>query len=116
MTFLEMMFLSIFLLMILMGIGLIFSSVVKSDASIPLMIQLFSLPQIMLAGTFFPIEVFPTWLQACCKILPLTHFNIAMRKLSFEGANLIDCWKELSALGIWLAIVYVVVWKVFRWE
>lgn len=115
-TFLQMVLLSFILLMILMGVGLIFSSVVKSDSSIPLLINIFSLPQMLLGGTFFPITVFPKWLQNLCQVLPLTHFNIAMRKISFTGSNLIECWPQIGVLFIWMAVVYIIVYKVFKWE
>lgn len=115
-TFLEMLILSAVLLFLLMGVGLIFSSIVKSDTSIPLLINVFSLPQMMLGGTFFPVEVFPKWLQNCCQILPLTHFNIAMRRLSFNGYHLYDCLPQLGVLGLWIVVVYFIVYKVFKWE
>ncbi len=115
-TFLEIVLLSIFLLFILMGVGLIFSSFAKTDNLIPLMINIFSLPQILLSGTFFPIEVFPTWLQTCCKILPLTHFNTAIRKIAFEGAHLWNCGFELGIMAIWCVVVYFIAGKVFKWE
>lgn len=115
-TFVQMLIMTVYMLFLLMGVGLIFSSIVKSDTSIPLLINLFGFPQMLLSGTFFPIEVFPKWLQAICHILPLTQFNDAMRKLSFEGLTLIDCWKEIGILGIWMAVVYVVLVKVLKWE
>ena len=115
-TFIEMVSLSILFLMMLMGVGLIFSSIVKNDTMIPLMINIFSLPQMLLAGTFFSISVFPEWLQTCCKILPLTHFNLAMRKISFEGASIFECWQNIGALGLWTVGIYFIVWKVFKWE
>src|SRR3989337_1229811 len=58
-TFIEMVLLSMVMLFLLMGVGLIFSSVAKSDAIIPLFINLFGFPQMLLSGTFFPITVFP---------------------------------------------------------
>jgi ABC-2 type transport system permease protein len=115
-TFLQMVLLSFILLLLLMGVGLIFSSIVKSDSSIPLLINVFSLPQMLLGGTFFSINVFPGWLQSFCKILPLTHFNIAMRKISFSGAGLLECWPNIGVLFIWLFVVYLIVYKVFKWE
>lgn len=116
-TFLEMTLMSVVMLLLLLGVGLIFSSVVKSDTSIPLLINLFAFPQMLLAGTFFPIDVFPGWLQVICRnVLPLTQFNDAMRKLSFTGLHLWDCWKELGILGIWMVIVYAIAIKVFKWE
>ncbi len=115
-TFIEIMFLSFFLLLTLMGVGLIFSSIVKTDSTIPLLINLFSLPQILLSGTFFSISVFPTWMQILCKTLPLTHFNIAMRKISFEGLGILDCWDNVGVIAIWFVVVYVLVYKYFKWE
>lgn len=115
-TFLEIIFMTIVMLFHLMGVGLIFSSVVRSDTSIPLLINLFGFPQMMLSGTFFPIEVFPGWLQTVCRILPLTQYNDAIRKISFEGLHITDCLKELGILGIWMAITYVILIRVLKWE
>ncbi|CAN5441836.1 ABC transporter permease [soil metagenome] len=115
-TVLDMLLLSIIMLFLLMGIGLIFSSIVKSDSTIPLLINIFSLPQILVAGTFFPIEVFPKWMQNVVQILPLTHFNAAMRKIAFEGASIIDVWIPVTVLLVWCIVVYAVAVKIFKWE
>lgn len=116
-TFMEMTLLSIYMLFLLLGVGLIFSSIVKSDTSIPLFINLFAFPQMLLAGTFFTIEVFPKWIQTISLyILPLTQYNDAMRKISFTGLHLWDCGKELGILSIWMAVIYFITIKVFKWE
>lgn len=115
-TFFEMIVLTIYMLFLLMGVGLIFSSIAKTDTSIPLLINLFGFPQMLLSGTFFPISVFPQWLQNLCQALPLTQFNNAMRKISFEGLHLYDCWKEIGILGIWMIVIYFITSKVMRWE
>lgn len=115
-TFANMLLISIVMLFLLMGIGLIFSSVTKTDSTIPLLINIFSLPQILLAGTFFPVDVFPKWLQNLCQILPLTHFNTAMRKIAFEGASLFDCGFQLGILALWIVLVYALAVKIFKWE
>ncbi|HNC38580.1 MAG TPA: ABC transporter permease, partial [Chitinophagaceae bacterium] len=86
------------------------------DTSIPLLINLFGFPQMMLSGTFFPIDVFPTWLQEICKLLPLTQYNDAIRKISFEGLHITDCLKELGIMGIWIAVIYIILGKVLKWE
>ncbi len=116
-TFIEMTLLTVVMLLLLLGVGLIFSSIVKSDTSIPLLINLFAFPQMLLSGTFFPIDVFPHWLQMICRYgLPLAQYNDAMRKISFTGLHLWDCWKELGILGIWIVLVYFIAIKVFKWE
>lgn len=115
-TFIEMLLMALYMLFLLMGVGLIFSSIAKSDSSIPLLINMFGFPQILLSGVFFPISVFPQWLQHICQLLPLTPFNNALRKISFEGLHLYDCWREIGILGIWIIIVYAIVIKVMKWE
>ncbi len=104
------------MLFLLMGVGLIFSSIVKSDTSIPLLINLFGFPQMMLSGTFFTIEVFPKWLQEVCRVLPLTQYNDAVRKISFEGLSILDCGREIGILAIWMVFIYFIAGKVIKWE
>lgn len=115
-TFVEMLTLSILMLSLLMGVGLIFSSIVKTDTALPLLINLFGFPQMLLSGTFFPVTVFPKWLQDICYFLPLTQFNNAIRKISFEGLHLFDTWIEIGILGIWIVITYVILVRIIRWE
>ena len=114
-TFIEMVLVSVFMLFLLMGVGLIISSIAKTDTSLPLMINLFGFPQMLLSGTFFSTSVFPQWMQDICFFLPLTQFNNAMRKISFEGLHLFDTWKEIGILGIWIVIIYMILIKVIRW-
>lgn len=115
-TFLEIMLLSFVALILFMGFGFIVSSVAKNESTIPPFANLITLPQFLLAGTFFSIEAFPSWLQPICRVLPLTHFNNAMRNIAFEGASLGSCWKELGILGIWTVVVYAIAFKTFKWE
>ena len=78
--------------------------------------NLITLPQFLLAGTFFPIDRFPSWLQVIAKVLPLTHLNIAMRSVAFEGANLWDVKTEIGILLLWGVVAYALAIKFFRWE
>lgn len=115
-TFAEIMVLSFIALLVFMGFGFIVSGLAKNESSIPPLANIVTLPQFLLAGTFFSIEAFPSWLQPLCKALPLTYFNDAMRKIAFEGASLLDCWPQVGVLLIWGIIVYLAAIKIFRWE
>lgn len=115
-TFFEMMLLSVVMLFLLMGVGFIFGSIVKTDAPLPLLINLFGFPQMLLSGTFFPITVFPPWLQDICYFLPLTQFNNAMRKIAFDGLHIWNCGEELGILAIWIVIIYAIMVKLLRWN
>ncbi len=115
-TLAEMLFLSFLGLLVFMGFGLIISSLAKTDSSIAPFANLITLPQFLLAGTFFSIAAFPKWLQPISKVLPLTHLNNAMRSVAFEGLNLWDVRFEIGVLLLWGIVVYAVATKVFRWE
>lgn len=115
-TFLEILALSFLALVVFMGFGFVVSSLAKNESSIPPFANLFTLPQFLLAGTFFSIDIFPSWLQPICRVLPLTHFNDAMRQIAFEGAHLADCGKQIGILSIWGVAIYALAIKVFKWE
>ncbi len=127
-TFLEMLFISFFGLVIFMGFGFIISGIAKNDSTIPAFANLVIMPQFILAGTFFPVEVFPKWLQHISNILPLTHFNTLMRSIAFEGKHFWEVSKAMKLFSfeihlplilillLWAIIVYVIAIKVFKWE
>lgn len=115
-TFLELLLLSLIGLAVFMGFGFVVSGLAKNESSIPPFANLFTLPQFLLAGTFFPIDNFPSWLQPLCRFLPLTHLNDAMRNVAFEGARISDCGPQLGVLAVWGAVAYAIAIKVFKWE
>lgn len=115
-TFIELLVLSFIGLLVFMAFGFVVSGIAGSESAIPPLANIVTLPQFLLAGTFFPIDNFPAWLQPLCKILPLTHLNDAMRNVAFEGAHLTDCWKQLGILAIWAVVGYILAIKVFKWE
>lgn len=115
-TFLELLLLSFIGLAVFMGFGFVVSGLAKNESSIPPFANLFTLPQFLASGTFFPIDNFPGWLQPFCKILPLTHLNDAMRNVAFEGARLTDCGVQLGVLAIWGIVCYSIAIRVFKWE
>lgn len=115
-TFFQMMVLSFIGLLVFMAFGFIVSGLATSDSTIPPFANLITLPQFLLAGTFFPVDRFPGWLQIIAKVLPLTHLNTAMRSVAFEGLSLWDVKTEIGILLLWGMVAYALAIKVFRWE
>jgi len=115
-TFIELLVLSFIGLVVFMGMGFIVSGIAKNDSTIPPFANIITLPQFLICGTFFPIDVFPKWLQWIANILPLTHLNNALRDVAFEGKNLWNERNEIFILLLWGVIVYAVAVKVFKWE
>lgn len=115
-TFLQMLLISAIGLLVFMGFGFIISSLARSESSIPPLSNIVTLPQFLLAGTFFPIDNFPKWLQPLCRSLPLSWLNDALRKTAFDGASLWDLRFDLLVLFGWGILVYAIASRIFKWE
>jgi len=115
-TFLEMMALCCFGLVIFLGMGFIISSIAKNESLIPPLANMITMPQLLLSGVFLSTSNFPDWMQPICNALPLTQLNNALRAIAFQGKSFIDVWQPILILGIWGILVYVIAVKVFRWE
>lgn len=115
-TFFELLILCALGLIVFMGFGFVVSGMARNETMIPPFANLITLPQFLLAGTFFSVDTFPSWLQPVCHVLPLTHLNNAMRNIAFEGSHIIDCGKEIGILVLWGILIYGLAVKVFKWE
>lgn len=115
-TFINMLLICALGLLIFMSFGFIISGVAKSEATIPPLSNLITLPQFLLAGTFFSIEAFPAWMQPISKALPLTYLNDALRQVAFDGASLWDVRMDIGVLLLWGLIGYFAASRVFKWE
>lgn len=103
-------------LLVFMSFGFVISGLAKSDASIPPLANIFTMPQFLLAGTFFSIDVLPNWLAFFAKLMPLTAFNNAVRAIAFDGANLWMVKGDILLLLVWGVIGYALATKLFKWE
>ena len=115
-TFFEMLFFSLFGMIVFMGIGFTISSVVQNESSIAPVANTITLPQILLCGLFFPIENYPHWLQFFCKMLPLTFLVDGLRKIAFEGTHIWQMPVELTGIFCWTVVISFITIRVFRWE
>lgn len=115
-TLLQMLLLSALGLIIFMGFGFVISGIAKSESVIPPLANVITLPQFLLSGTFFPIDVFPGWLQVIGKALPLTYLNNALRKVAFEGEGFAGISGDLLILSAWGVLAFFAATRFFRWE
>jgi ABC-2 type transport system permease protein len=115
-TFVNMLLICALGLLVFMSFGFIISGVARSEATIPPLSNLITLPQFLLAGTFFSIEAFPSWMQPVSKALPLTYLNDALRQVAFDGASLWDVRMDIGVLLLWGVIGYFAASRVFKWE
>lgn len=115
-TFLNMLAVSALGLIVFLGFGFVVSNISKNVNSVPAIANLITLPQFLLAGTFFPIDNFPTWLQPISRALPLTYLNDALRKIAFDGANIFTLSTDMFILCGWGVAIYALAIIFFKWE
>src|SRR5258708_25641006 len=71
------------------------------------LVNLITLPQFPLSGTFFPTDSLPNWLQPIANNLPLSYFNMAVRKITTEAEPLSATFPYLVGLIAWGAVMYL---------
>ncbi len=115
-TFMALMALSALSIMVFMGFGFVVSNVAKNESVIPAFSNIITLPQFLLAGVFFPISVFPAWLQPLASALPLAFLTDALRKVSFEAASFGAISWDVLWLCVWGVVLYAIASRIFKWE
>jgi len=89
-----------------LALGLLISTVARSQFQSMQMIMFFFLPNILLSGFMFPFEGMPRVAQIFAEFLPLTHFVRMVRGIILRGADLrevsYEAWPLLAFFVITL--------------
>lgn len=106
----------VFSLVLILGIGLAIGGWAKNERQAAPLANIVVFPMMFLSGTFFPRFGFPEWLQKLTDLFPLTPVIDGARLITTEGLHLTQIGSQLGIMAIWLVIVYVIAFRVFRWE
>ena len=87
-----------------------FSAAQENDYYFALLFRFGVLPAFLFAGTFFPVDQLPAWIQPLAWVTPLWHATTAARQLTLGTPD----WLEIAghcaylllwaAAGVWLAV------------
>lgn len=108
-------FLVLSIIMIL-GIGLALGGWAKNERQVAPLANAIIFPMMFLSGTFFPRFLMPEWLQNISAFLPLTPVIDGIRLITTEGMHLIQILPQIGLVLGWMVIIYVIAFRVFRWE
>lgn len=100
----------------LFGIGLALGGWAKNENQAAPLAQVVTLPMMFLSGVFFPTFLMPEFLQGITKFIPLTPTIDSIRLIITENASLADLAPQLGIMFGWTIVVYIIAFKVFRWE
>ncbi len=112
-SFIIMVILGTFLMF---GFGLAIGGWAKNENQAAPLANLLAFPMMFLSGTFFPRFIMPQWLQSLSSLLPLTPIIDSFRYILTEGKTIFDLGPQLALIGIWTIVIYIIAFRVFRWE
>lgn len=87
-------------LMYALGIGILVSSVSKTQFQAYQLSWAPQIPAVLLSGFFFPVEAMPRLAQYISYFIPLTYFLHMIRGIMLKGVGLEYLWKDVAILGI----------------
>ena len=96
--------------------ALLCASRAHSMAMISGIINLISLPMIMLSGVFFSTSNLPQWLERIVNYLPLTALVNALRKVALEGQGIMALHFEIGIMAFYLVATATAATMAFLWR
>ncbi|MDD4436755.1 MAG: ABC transporter permease [Tissierellia bacterium] len=81
-----------------LGVGLVISTVSKSQLQAMQLSMFMIMPNILLSGYMFPREAMPKIIQSISNVLPLTYFTKVLRGIILKGNGLAELYKEFFIL------------------
>lgn len=96
----------------LVSLGLILACRGTNEELTNGIINFISWPMMFLSEVWFSIEGATTWVKSAAKVLPLTHFLTALRKIINDGATLSDVSHEMTILLV-MGLVFLTIGSIF---
>ena len=101
---------------IFLCIGFFLGSFAKTQEAIRPIALLFTLPQLILSGVFFPISSLPALIQPFAQALPLSVIASSMRDLANDVIPLFTLNFNFIGILAWIFISFFVATKFFNWQ
>jgi len=97
-----------------LGIGLLISSMARTQREAMFLAFLMMLPTIFLSGFMFPLASMPEVLQWLSYAIPLTYFLVIDRGIVLKGNGLDILWPQVLALGVFGTVILTLAASRFR--
>ncbi len=97
-----------------LGIGLLISTVAKTQQEAMMLSWFTLLPTVFLSGFLFPLAAMPIWLQLVSYVIPLRYFLIIIRSILLKGVGARVLAPEILALTVFAAVVMTLAALQFR--
>ena len=91
-----------------LGVGLLISTVARSQAQAMQLSFFFMLPNILLSGYLFPRMSMPLPAQVVGLALPLTYYLKILRGLMLKGTGFADLWRPTGSLVVLAVLLFTI--------
>lgn len=88
-----------------LGLGLLVSTLARTQAQAMQMSFMFMLPNILLSGYMFPREAMPEPAQWIGRVVPLTYYLQILRGILLKDAGFLSMWPQTLALAVFAVAV-----------
>jgi ABC-2 type transport system permease protein len=97
-----------------LGIGLLISTIARTQQQAMMITWFTLLPTVFLSGFFFPLAAMPPLLQLVSRFIPLRYYLEIIRSILLKGVGAASLTEEIVALAVMGAITLVVAALRFR--
>ena len=115
-NYLELAVFLAFGIIMILGIGLAIGGWARNERQAAPLGNIVVFPLMFLSGVFFPRFLMPEWLQGITNYFPLSPVIDGARLITTEGRSLLDLGSQLLIMAVWTVVIYIVAFRVFRWE
>lgn len=88
-----------------LGIGILISTIAKTQQEAMMLTYFTMLPTIFLSGFFFPLAAMPPALQAISRVIPLRYYLKIIRSIVLKGVGADSLTEEIAALAVFGLVV-----------
>ncbi len=107
-SFLELYVIGFVFIVASLGVGMVISTIAKTQIQAMQMSFFFFLPNILLSGFMFPVASMPWIIQDISNILPLTYFLVILRGMLLKGSGIIDLWEFVWPLALFAPVIVTI--------
>jgi len=97
-----------------LGVGLVISTIAKTQQQAQFMVMPIMLPTFLLSGFIFPISTLPWALQVISRVLPVTYFLVIVRSIVIKGTGLDLLLPQVGALTLFSLLLIAIAALRFR--
>ncbi|MFB6359857.1 MAG: ABC transporter permease, partial [Halobacteriales archaeon] len=97
-----------------LGLGIVLSLFARNEFQVLQFMPTVIGPQIILGGTFVPVETLPVYLEWPARLMPVTYLIEGMKYVVLDVGEPTDLWTAVAALAVFTVIAVVVSGVVVR--